>query len=58
MIARVLLRDALGELAEDTVENGLVIFSNERQMEAPLYAELYESTGKMVRRQTVVERRI
>ncbi len=57
-IARVLLRDARGELAEDTVENGLVIFSNERQMEAPLYAELYESTGKMVRRQTVVERRI
>jgi hypothetical protein len=57
-IARVRLRDARGELAEGTVENGLVIFSNERQMEAPLYAELYESTGKMVRRQAVVERRI
>jgi hypothetical protein len=57
-IARVRLRDARGELAEDTVENGLVIFSNERQMEAPLYAELYDSTGKMVWQQAVVERRV
>jgi hypothetical protein len=57
-IAHVRLRDARGELAEDTVENGLVIFSNERQMEAPLYAELYDSTGKMVQRQTVVKRRV
>jgi hypothetical protein len=48
-IARVRLRDARGKLAEDMVENGLVIFSNERQMEAPLYAEPYESIGKMVR---------
>lgn len=57
-IARVRLFDARGELADDMVENGLVIFSNERQMEAPLYAELYDSTGKMVRRQAVVERHV
>ena len=57
-IARARLLDARGEQAEDTVENGLVIFSNERPMEAPLYAELYDSTGKMVRRQAVVERRV
>jgi len=57
-IARVRLRDAHGELAEDTVENGLVMFRNERQMEAPLYAELYDNTGKMVRRQAVVEQRV
>lgn len=55
-VVRVRLCDARGELAEDTIENGLVIFSNERQMEAPLYAELYDGTGKMVRRQVVMGR--
>jgi len=50
------LSDAYGELAEDTVENGLVIFHNERQMEAPMEAELYDSTGRLVRRQTVIKR--
>jgi len=55
-VVRVRLLDAHGELAEDTVENGLVIFSNERQMEIPIYAELYDSANKMVWRQTVIEK--
>jgi hypothetical protein len=53
-IARVRLSDASGELAEDTVENGLVIFRNERPMEAPVAAELYDRAGRLVRRQTII----
>lgn len=55
-IVRVRLSDASGELAEDMVESGLVIFRNERQMEAPVEAELYDRAGRLVRRQTIIKR--
>lgn len=47
-VARVRLISANGILLEDSVDDGIVLFLDDRYIRTPLQAELYNSQGMLV----------
>jgi hypothetical protein len=58
-VARVRLVNSAGQIFEDVVEDGLVLFATlqDQEVQWPMQAELYDNTGKLVWRQTVFDNR-
>lgn len=58
-VVRVRLSNENGDAFEDTVQDGLVLFSGiqEQEVQFPLQAELYNRAGKVVWRETVFDNR-
>jgi hypothetical protein len=58
-VERVRLVNDTGQIFEDVVEDGLVLFATMQDQEVrwPMQAELYDNTGKLVWRQTVFDHR-
>jgi hypothetical protein len=56
---RVRLVNDTGQIFEDVVEDGLVLFATmqDQEVQWPMQAELYDNTGKLVWRQTVFDHR-
>ena len=47
-IARVRLTDLEGHMFEDTVENGVILFSSDKPVAMPMHLELIDSDGRVV----------
>lgn len=58
-VAHVRLVNEAGDVFEDTVQDGLVLFASiqDREVQWPMQAELYNRAGKLVWRETVLDNR-
>ncbi len=58
-VTRVRLISNTGQIFEDTVQDGLVLFASiqEQEVQLPMQAELYNSKGELVWRETVLDNR-
>jgi hypothetical protein len=58
-VVRVRLVNDAGDVFEDTVQDGLVLFATiqDREVQWPMQAELYNRAGELVWRQTVLDNR-
>lgn len=54
-IVRVRLVSSNGIIFENTIEDGLVLLASHQRVPRPLQAELYNSSGELVSRQTVLD---
>jgi hypothetical protein len=54
-IVRVRLISANGLVFEDVIQDGLVFFASHRKVVRPLQAELYNRSGELISRQTVLQ---
>ncbi len=56
-VVRVRLVNEAGDVFEDTVQDGLVLFATiqDQEVQWPLQAELYNRAGKLVWRETVLD---
>ncbi len=59
-VVRVRLVNDAGQVFEDTVQDGLVLFASiqDREVQWPMQAELYNHAGELVWRETVLDNRL